>query len=64
MEPFLPQGHNLKNLGSGLVGDATYQIARLKPCAFRQEYFFMLYYISLCKTYDPEGDNFVPIGII
>ena len=27
--PFLPQGHNLDNFGSGLLRDATNQISRL-----------------------------------
>ena len=28
-DPYLAQGHNLKKLGRGLLGDATYQISML-----------------------------------
>ena len=42
--------HNLNKLGRGPLGDATYQISRPMPCGSRQEDFFMLLYISLCKT--------------
>ena len=27
--PFWPQGSNLNNFGSGLLGDATYQLSKL-----------------------------------
>ena len=31
---FWPKGHNLNKLGRGLLGDATYQISRLKASWF------------------------------
>ena len=39
---FWPQGYNLNKLGTGPLDDTTYQISKLKACAFRQEDFFML----------------------
>ena len=41
----MAKGHNLNQLGRGLLGNATYLIARL----FRQE-FFHVPYTNLCKT--------------
>ena len=45
---FWPKGHNLNNLGRCLLGDSTYKISR--PCSFRQDFFHISLYISLCKT--------------
>ena len=36
---FWPHGHNLNKLGSGLLGNSTYQISR--PCGLRLEDFFI-----------------------
>ena len=35
-----------------------------RPCSFRQEYFFMFPYISLCKTYDPGMGPFLAPGAL
>ena len=51
-----PQGHYLKKLGRGPLGDATYQYQGCKHYGFRQEDFFYVFpYIGLCKTCDPWG---------
>ena len=50
-----PLGYNLNKLGRSLLGDATDQISRLRPCDFRQEDYSRSPLISLCKTCDPWG---------
>ena len=54
--PFLAPARNLNKLGSGLPGDATYQISRLRHMASDKKLFFhVFHYISLCKTSNPRG---------
>ena len=61
---FWPQGYNLNKLGRGSLGDASYQISRLKALWFQTRIFFYVSsYISLCKMCDP-GAIFGPPGII
>ena len=43
---FWPKGHCLNKLGSGPIGDATYQISSFSPCGFLQENFIMF---TQCK---------------
>ena len=43
---FWPQGYNLKKLGSGPLGDATYHYIKALVCRFRQD-FIRGSYISL-----------------
>ena len=38
--PFWPQGHNLNKLDRGPLGDASYQISRLKASWFQTRRFF------------------------
>ena len=51
----LAQGHNLNKLGRGSLGDATYQISRLRLYGFRQEIF------SMFSLYKPMS-NMWPLG--
>ena len=50
MGPFLPGGQNSNKLCRGPVGDATYQLSRLKASYFP--------YINICKICDPRGGPF------
>ena len=50
------QDYNLKKLGRGPLGDATYQYQGYRPFGFRQEDFFTFsLYKPICKTCDPQG---------
>ena len=63
---YWPNKHNLKKLGKGLLGDATYPISRFEVLWFQTRKMCHVFpYISLCKTCDPEdGAMFGPSGIL
>ena len=55
-DPFLAPGAYFEKLGSGPLGDATYQISRLLSFWFQTRRFYHVFpYISLRKTCDPPG---------
>ena len=58
--PIWSQGHTLNRLGSGLLGDATYQTSMLLALCLRQEDFVQVFpYISFHLTCEPETRHLI-----
>ena len=56
--PFWTKGHNLKQLGKGPQGDATYQISRLGLVVSDKKLFHVFPIISYVKHVTPEAGPF------
>ena len=62
---FWPQGHNLNKLDRGPLGDATYQISRLRCVVSDKKIFSHFTYLRQYKKFDTQGGAiFGPRGII